>query len=384
MRNILVIFTLLFSISAFAQVDTNLIEIKKYSIDSKNLETERNYWICLPINYDSTLRYPVMYVLDAEWRFSITNSLEKELSSYGKIPAHIVVGITHPSRRLDMSFSTSKVKYTGEADTISFNSRNSGDGLKFFKFIEEELMTEVNRNFSTSGLNVLIGHSLGGYYCSYILPYQKSFKSLQIYDPSIWYSEGEAIQQIENNTSKKSDCIVFISSSSNFENQFSYHHKKIKQLTKSINRYKNIKYEYKSYKDESHNSMYLHSFLDGMSMLYDGYELKMGGLDTKISVSKVEQHFKQFSNTIKFKITPPNDLYLTVGYTNYFQKKYINCVDALNIYLAKNPENSYALQLIGDAYYVLGEREKSLNYYSKSYAIAPDKSLKEKIDNFKK
>ena len=75
MKKIL-IYLLFLSTSLNAQVANNLVEIEKYTIDSKILETERNYWVSLPLNYDSSVAYPVMYVLDAEWKFNITNALE--------------------------------------------------------------------------------------------------------------------------------------------------------------------------------------------------------------------------------------------------------------------------------------------------------------------
>lgn len=384
MKNVLIYFLLFFSILLHAQVDTNLVEVKQYTIDSKFLETERNYWVSLPSNYDSTNTYPVMYVLDAEWRFSITNALEKELSSDGKIPAHIVVGITHPNRRLDMSFSTTKVNHKGQKDTVAFNAKNSGNGLPFLNFIENELIKEVNQKYATSGFNILIGHSLGGYFCSYILPQQKSFRSLQIYDPSIWYSEGEAVQQIQDNLSKQSNCIVFISSSGNYKNQFTNHHKKIKKLNRTLNRFRNIRNKYKNYKDESHNSMFLHSFIDGTSMLYDGYEMKAGGLETKNSASEIEVHFKQFSEKIQFEFTPPMHLYFHVGVANFHQRKYANCVEALEIYLEKNPKHRYVLELTGDAYFGLGKKAESLKYYTKAYELSPENiGLKKKIEKYK-
>ena len=89
----ILIYILFLSTSLHAQVDTNLIEIKNFTINSKTLEKERDYWISLPSDYNPTQSYPVMYVLDANWRFSITNALEKELSENGKVPQHIVVGI---------------------------------------------------------------------------------------------------------------------------------------------------------------------------------------------------------------------------------------------------------------------------------------------------
>jgi predicted alpha/beta superfamily hydrolase len=381
MKNSLIYFIFL-SASLHAQVDTNLVEIINYSIDSKILETERNYWVSLPSDYDSACLYPVMYVLDAESKFSITNALEKDLSDNGKIPQHIVVGITHPNRRLDMSFSTSTVNCYDDTDTTAFNSQNSGNGLKFLAFIEEELIQEINLKYSTSGFNVLLGHSLGGYFCTYILPIQKSFQALQIYDPSIWYSKGEAIKQIDSNLSQNTSCFIFLSSSGNYENEFANHHKKIEELNQSLKHFPTIHSEYKTYENEHHNSMYLYSFLDGMSMLYKGYEMKKGGFETTIDVSIIEEHYKQFSKTIQFEFTPPINLYLQVGTINFHQKKYQNCIEALEIYLDKSSKDPYALELIGDAYSIMGKKKQSRSSYTKAYELCPENTrLKDKIEN---
>jgi tetratricopeptide (TPR) repeat protein len=241
----------------------------------------------------------------------------------------------------------------------------------------------VTEKYSTSGFNILIGHSLGGYFCSYIMPIQKSFNSLQIYDPSIWYSKGEAIKQIDNNLPLDSRCIVFLSSSRNFENQYAYHHKKIEELNESFNRFANIHHAYKNYEDEHHNSMYLHSFLDGMSMLYSGYELKRGGLETNIDVSMIKEHYKQFSKMIQFEFAPPINLYLVTGEINFRQKKYRNCIEALEIYLDKKSKDAYALELIGDAYCIIGKKKQGLKSYKKAYELSPDNlRLKGKIGNW--
>lgn len=381
MKKIL-IYILLLSTSLHAQEDTSLVKIKKYAINSTALEMERGYWVSLPSGYDSTFTYPVIYVLDAEWRFSITNALEKELSDNGNIPAHIVVGITSPNRRLDMTFSTTRVNHTGELDTITYTPQNSGNGLKFLSYIENELIAAIDQRYSTSGFNILIGHSLGGYFCSYILPIQKSFKSLQIYDPSIWYSDGEAIEHIDNNLSPETSGIIFFSSSANYENQFANHHKKIKQLNRSLEGYPSIRIEYKNYEDEHHNSMYLHSFLDGMSMLYEAYEINTFGNQTIITASTIDDHFKKFSTTVQFEFTPPIDLYLRAGRNNFIQRKYKNSIEALEIYLDRNPNNPYALELIGDAYFYEGKKEQSLKHYSRAYELSKENiRLKNKIEN---
>lgn len=273
MKNIFLVLILFKFTLLHAQVETNLAIQEEFSFNSINLETARSYWVSLPANYDSTILYPVIYILDAEWRFNITSAVEKELAENGKIPSHIVIGILHPDRRRDMSFNASSVNCYGKPDAIAFNNQNSGDGLPFFKYIEEELIPEVNLNYSTSGYNILIGHSLGGYFCSYILPFQTSFKSLQIYDPSIWFNAGEVIPQIKTDLLKSTKCNIYMASSGNFNNQYAYHHKKINKLKRTLKRFPNIDIQYKNYKNERHNSMYIHSFLDGISLLYKDYKV---------------------------------------------------------------------------------------------------------------
>jgi tetratricopeptide (TPR) repeat protein len=281
-----------------------------------------------------------------------------------------------------MTFSTTKVNSVGLTDSLMWNAKNTGNGTKFLTFIEDELMVEVNKRYSTSGFNILIGHSLGGYFCSYILPIQKSFKSLQIYDPAIWYNEGEAIKHIDHNLSQDSSCIIYMASSGKFDDQISNHHKKIEELVESLKRFPNIRCEYKSYENEHHNSMYMYSFLDGMSMLYKGYEMNMFGWDAIVDVSILEKHFMEFSKSIQFEFLPQNHLYLEVGEINFHQKKYKNCIEALEIYLEKNPTDSYALELIGDAYFYNGKKKQSLKSYTKAYELSPDNlRLKGKIEN---
>jgi tetratricopeptide (TPR) repeat protein len=130
--------------------------------------------------------------------------------------------------------------------------------------------------------------------------------------------------------------------------------------------------------------MYLHSFLDGMTFLYKGYETKIGDLKTKINVASIENHYKEFSDNIQFDFPPPLILYKSAGRYNYYQKKYQDCVEALEIYLKKKPTNSYAHELIGDAYFMLGKKDLSLMHYRKSLEISPYRvGLTEKINNFK-
>ena len=62
------------------------------------------------------------------------------------------------------------------------------------------------------------------------------------------------------------------------------------------------------------------------------------------------------------------------GRNNYYQKNYEDSADALNIYLKKKPANSYAHELIGDAYFMLGKKELSLFHYLEAKKLDSENS----------
>jgi hypothetical protein len=173
MKFVIIIFTLFFSLTSNSQ---NCFEV--HQIKSKVLKEKRNIWVGLPTNYQKDSSYAVVYVLDAEHRFELSYTLIKELfENQAAIPKVIVVGIPHIDRfhRInDLTFTDSKVNGQGKEDTIGiFNSSMTGNGLYFLQFLENEVLPFINKEYSTNGFNTLIGHSIGGYFCAYILPIQK-------------------------------------------------------------------------------------------------------------------------------------------------------------------------------------------------------------------
>ena len=47
----------------------------QHTIQSEHLNESRNYWVSLPLRYSDTVKYPVIYVLDAEWRFELVKHI---------------------------------------------------------------------------------------------------------------------------------------------------------------------------------------------------------------------------------------------------------------------------------------------------------------------
>ena len=273
MKLLLLLITLFLSQAVNSQKTTNCFEI--YTINSKALKEKRSVWVGLPKNYNKDSSYSVVYVLDAEDRFDITYSLTKELfENQNAIPELIVVGIPNIDklRRLyDLTFTDSKVNATGKQDTIGyFSPSTTGNGLSFLKFLENEVVPFINKHYSTNGFNTLMGHSIGGYFCAYILPIQKSFSAFQICDASIWYNDGDALAHIQKELDSNYKSNLFISKGIAFDGPREYvnHHLlMIDSLGTVLSGYPNLNVSTATYKKD-HNGMYLFSVMDGLTALF--------------------------------------------------------------------------------------------------------------------
>ena len=266
---------LLFFTFFFSLIGNTQSCFESHKIKSKVLKEKRDVWVGLPTNYNKDSSYSVLYVLDAEDRFDITYSLTKDLFEHqNAIPELIVVGIPNIDklRRLyDLTFTDSKLNVTGKEDTIGyFSSSFTGNGLSFLNFLENEVVPYINKHFSTNDFNTLTGHSIGGYFCAYLLPIQKSFSAFQIYDASIWYNDGDAIKHIQKELDSNEKRNVFISKGIAFDGPDGYidHHlAMIDSLGTILSDYPKLTITVASY-EKDHNAMYLFSVMDGLTFLF--------------------------------------------------------------------------------------------------------------------
>ena len=340
-----------------------------HSIESTVLNQKRNIWVGLPNNYDSTRTYSVVYVLDAEERFDITYSLTKEFfQSQSAVPELIVVGIPHVDqiqRTLDLTFSDSKIDGSGKIDTVGyFNSNSTGNGIAFLKYLENEVVPFVDSQYKTNGFNTLIGHSIGGYFCSYILPIQKSFSAFQIYDPSIWYNDGDAIKQIKKNLNQTNKYTVFISKGTSFDGPREYvdHHLiMIDSLNSVLKGYSNINLTFSSY-EKDHVAMYFYSLIEGLSMLFKDVDYGFISPFKKLTLNEYQNFYASASQRLGADFAPPVDGIRWVAYANYYQENWDEALKAYNLCYSFY-ENDIAVNIeIAKCYQMIGNVSKQKYY----------------------
>lgn len=160
---------------------------KTIQIQSEILNETRAINIYLPHDYslDTAASYHIIYLLDgsADEDFLHVCGLVQfySFSWIGLLPPTIVVGIGNVDRRRDFTFPTSV-----EQDKI--DNPTCGGSALFMKFLEEELIPYMDKNYRLRSGRTIIGQSLGGLLVTELLFTNPTlFKNYFIISPSLWW-----------------------------------------------------------------------------------------------------------------------------------------------------------------------------------------------------
>jgi hypothetical protein len=205
-------------------------------------------YVRLPKNYNKINKtYPVLYLLDGDISFNMATSIVRYLQYGNDIPDIIIIGVGYGSMLNDGEQNFRERDYT-----ISKVERfyGSGGGNNFLKFIKNELIPFVDKNYKTNKLRVLNGFSLGGLMTINILLNQPSLFNYYIAgSPYLINDIDSLIKQnwlINNLKNKK----VFISIGET-EDKKDYH-EPINKIVEKLNSIKNLETRFIEFKDGTH------------------------------------------------------------------------------------------------------------------------------------
>jgi len=360
---------------AFSQVPIQVGE--KHTLSSDIMGEDREVWIGLPKSHDPARAYPVLYVMDAEWQFDMMNAVMKELAVNDKAPEHIVVGIPYVSfteRNKDLTFTATTLGSDGKPNpelATWFGEEMTGGGPMFLRHLVEEVVPFVESQVRTNGFDILLGHSLSGYFGAYIMTMDQPFDAFQLYDPSVWYQGMEAIEHLEKTMPVGFKTNVYIAGAAGGRNYQAYNieaHEKLHVMLKE----KGVNSSLHIYAKEDHGSIRMPALVDGITQLYEGYGFGFIKPEDKLTLEDAQAHFRAFSEKVNFQFQVPKDVYRWIGYANFTQK---NWTEALRVYeqcLQDFDQDPYFLQEVSDCYFGVGEAEKSLNYLEKAALLDPE------------
>lgn len=292
--------------------------IGKYdTLRSAILNENRAILVHVPAGYHgSSVRFPVMYLLDGDSHFTKTVGILDHLSNTTGnelCPQMIVVAIIHPDRDRDL------------IPPVSTTATPAGD--KFPEFLEKELIPYIDSRYPTSPYRVFAGHSLGGLRVINTMVFQPHlFNSYIALDPSLGHTKGWINNAIDafnkNDYSGKALYIAMgltmpkgmdTSAISRDTTGASRHMRCIMSFAKKAGSGKNsgLDFNWKYYPDETHQSVSFKGTYDGLvanfhwfknERLYDIFKPELNAV---ASVKIMTDYYEGLSKKMGYTIVAP-------------------------------------------------------------------------------
>ena len=236
-------------------------------IHSKVLNQKRKLFIYTPqIDISSDAPLPVLYMMDGENIGMLASIVDSSIIN-GDFPPMIIVGIANYKEE-----RTNDLTPFPLGTSNSLGATKSGGGKLFLKYIKEEVIPFINKEYKATNEKILFGHSLGGLMSVYcLLMYFELFNDYIAVSPSLWLEndymiqEAEALFKIKNYINKN----IFISDGTEDPNL------KVVQKFDSLlqkNKQSGLNYKYTSYENETHNSQLVKAIPDGIKFIIEKWK----------------------------------------------------------------------------------------------------------------
>lgn len=367
-----------FFLLLFACLFANLLQAQKTDsigitiaeikiIHSTILNEDRKIYVYTPANHSEPL--PVIYLMDGE-NISLVAGIVDFLYQTNQLPPIIVIGIGNYEydRNRDLSPTHSLLNMDGTSNSINF--KTTGGGENFLKFINDELIPYVEKNYKPSPNKIFFGHSFGGLMSAYcLLNHPEMFNSYIAVSPALWWDKESIFKNSDllNKNKDYSHKTIFFSDG----NEGAEFHKSIIKLQSLLQQKKvtGLRYNYIPYPEETHNSELVKATQDGLNFVFANW--KPAKSDTTVEL--IVKFYEKRSEQLGFEELPPEQVINEMGY------KFLNAPNKLDEAIkcfelnTKNYPTSYnAFDSLGDGYSAKGDKGKAIAAYKKSIEINPN------------
>jgi len=244
--------------------------------------------VALPRGYSQSGKYPVLYVLDANWVFPIAVETARLLAIGPKEhptgdlnESPVIVGIGYPVGLYWNAIAPRLKDFTPTPDpevvrqigrNVGFSPESSGSGgaAALLECLATELLPFVERRYRVDGgRRALFGHSLGGLFATYVLFHQPAlFGGYLITSPALdWDHEVTwKYEQEFADGHKDLPARVFLTTGS-LDEQYTAMAGKLNDVFRS-RRYGGLVWHYEVFPGETHASVGALSLSHGIRWLY--------------------------------------------------------------------------------------------------------------------
>ncbi len=325
-------------------------------INSGILNEERDLIIYLPDDYySSENHYPVLYLLDGRTHFHHATGAVNFLSVYGKIPDMIVVSVINVDRNRDFS------------PVHDESIPSSGGAEKFLGFMSEELIPNMDRDYRTSGFNVLMGHSFGGTFAVYsLLTKPEVFDAYIAVSPYLHYADNYLVKEsmVSLKPYKKNRKYIYmtVGDEPDYFEPLEAFSSSLRQKTNGT-----VDFQYVKMLSEDHASVPYISLFNGIRFIFSDWQLpreKFG-----VGLAAIDEHYTRVSTKYGYKVETPENVINLLGY-NYLRNNQIETAISVFSENAKRyPGSANVYDSLGEGYENFNQDKLAEENYQKAYDL---------------
>ena len=167
-------------------------------VRAQALKRDYQLYVALPDSYrQGNKRYPVLFVVDANYSFAIVRNIAQRLNKHAGMEEVVVVGLSYAngdggvySRRRDYTPTTPR-KHDYRSD-MPGRQPAFGEAKAYGQFISGEVFPFIASNYRVNmQRKVFIGHSYGSLLgLQFLLTEPRTFEHYILGSPSLWYDAG--------------------------------------------------------------------------------------------------------------------------------------------------------------------------------------------------
>jgi len=353
-----------FSPKMMAQAEgTDVVIGQSLTMTSKILNSDVNVLVSVPNSYNtSSIHYPVLYDLGGFY-FTYASGTVQILSQTTDIPEMIVVGVPPVQR----GYVPTPFEERGE---------NPAGADLSIKFLKKELIPFVEKHYRTNAFRILYGHSVGGLFTMYTLfNFPDLFTAYIAGSPWFQTNDQYWLKNIEKmaKVRKLDDKFLFMTVGKG-ESELTID--TFKGLEKWMEGKPFTGLTWKSaWVEGDHGSMVGRNIYDGLIFIFSGWKMPREAL-RDADLETIKEYVK--TNKAKWQKygfdSPsilPERVINSYGYYLLGQKEYDKAVEIFAYNIERFPKSFNAHDSLGEAYMIMGKKEKAIELYKLAIKLNP-------------
>lgn len=301
---------------------------------------------------------PTIYLLDGRENLLLVAGILSNLVRADLLPDVNLVGINTYDYDREYNLSTKS-----NSSDIGFES---GGAENFQKFITGEVFPYINSSLSTSKYKVLVGHSFGGSFgLNMILESPQSFSSAILIDPSIWWNNGQFIEEYRKNSQRVKNVPIYYSHSGSDPESISLFNN-LERLANNDNS------RFDRFSDENHISTLSPSISNGLKYIFKDFSSLENRYEAKDFVG-IKSEINALNTLYDMEILPKVRPVASMARSLTREGKYSESISILSYLEQFHPESIMVLNFLGEAYQQNGDLNKAKITYTKSLKVARSK-----------